>query len=89
MQAFEMKLFIYAETEQDVEECRKAVHAFIEENRKEGRAVTASKLTTALGRWKSNMFLTTITPKVMGKYIKPRTIQQVPPKVINCPNCGK
>lgn len=35
------------------------------------------------------MFLTTITPKVMGKYIKPRTIQQVPPKVINCPNCGK
>lgn len=39
------------------EECRKAVHAFIEENRKEGRAVTASKLTTALGRWKSNMFV--------------------------------
>lgn len=39
MQAFEMKLFIYAETEQEVEECRKAVHAFIEENRKEGRAV--------------------------------------------------
>lgn len=35
MQAFEMKLFIYAETEQEVEECRKAVHAFIEENRKE------------------------------------------------------
>lgn len=33
--------------------------------------------------------LTSITPKVMGKYIKPRTIQQVPPKVINCPNCGK
>lgn len=57
MQAFEMKLFIYAETEQEVEECRKAVHAFIEENRKEGRAVTASKLTTALGRWKSNMFV--------------------------------
>lgn len=23
------------------------------------------------------------------EYIKPRTIQQVPPKVINCPNCGK
>ena len=57
MQAFEMQLFIYAETEQEVEECRKAVHAFIEENRKEGRAVTASKLTTALGRWKSNMFV--------------------------------
>lgn len=57
MQAFEMKLFIYAETEQEVEECRKAVHAFIEENCKEGRAVTASKLTTALGRWKSNMFV--------------------------------
>lgn len=35
------------------------------------------------------MFLITITPKVMGKYIKPRTIKQAPPKVINCPNCGK
>lgn len=33
--------------------------------------------------------LITITPKVMGKYIKPRTIKQAPPKVINCPNCGK
>ena len=41
-------------TQEEVDECRKSVHQFIEENRQEGRAVTASKLATALSRWKSN-----------------------------------
>ena len=43
MQAFEMKVFIYAENQTEVEDCRKAIHQFIEENRQEGRAVTAKK----------------------------------------------
>lgn len=54
MQAFEMKLYIYAETPQEVDECRKAIHQFIEDNRLEGRAVTAKKISEALPKWKNN-----------------------------------
>lgn len=54
MQPFEMKVYVYANTPEEVDECRKAIHQFIEENRLEGRAVTASKISQALSRWKSN-----------------------------------
>lgn len=54
MQAFEMKIYVYAETQQEVDDCRKAIHQFIEDNRLEGRAVTAKKLSEALPRWKNN-----------------------------------
>lgn len=57
MQAFEMKVFIYAENQTEVEDCRKAIHQFIEENRQEGRAVTAKKISEALPRWKTNMLV--------------------------------
>lgn len=57
MQAFEMKVFIYAENQIEVEDCRKAIHQFIEENRQEGRAVTAKKISEALPRWKTNMLV--------------------------------
>lgn len=54
MKPYKIDFYIYAETQEEVDECRKSVHQFIEENRQEGRAVTASKLATALSRWKSN-----------------------------------
>lgn len=54
MLPFKIDFYIYAETQEEVDECRNAVHKFIEENRQEGRAVTAKKLTNALSRWKSN-----------------------------------
>lgn len=57
MQAFKAEIFIYAETQEEVDQFKQAVHKFIEENRLEGRAVTASKLTTALSKWKSNMLV--------------------------------
>lgn len=54
---YELKIFIYAEDPSEVSACRDAIHAFIEENRTEGRAVTAKKLTEALPKWKSNPFV--------------------------------
>lgn len=57
MQVFDMTIKIYAETQQDVDDCRNAIHQFIEDNRQEGRAVTAKKVADALPRWKSNPFV--------------------------------
>lgn len=57
MQAFEMKIYIYADSPEEVEECRRAIHQFIEENRLEGRAVTAKKISEALPKWKTNMLV--------------------------------
>ena len=54
MQPFKIDFYIYAESQEEIDECRKSVHKFIEENREEGRAVTAKKLSTALSRWKNN-----------------------------------
>ena len=57
MQVFEMPIYIYADNQQEVDECRKAVISFIDEIRAEGRAVTAKKLSTALSHWKDNMLV--------------------------------
>lgn len=57
MQPFKIDFYIYADTQEEIDECRKAIHQFIEENRSEGRAVTAKKLSTALSRWKDNMLV--------------------------------
>lgn len=57
MQPYKIDFYIYAESQEEIEECRQAIHTFIEENRSEGRAVTAKKLSTALSRWKDNMLV--------------------------------
>lgn len=54
MKVYEMTVKIYAETQQEVDECRSVIHQFVEDNRLEGRAVTAKKIANALPRWKSN-----------------------------------
>lgn len=50
-------LYLYAENQKEIEDFVKAAHAFIEEQRLEGRAVTAAKLAEALPKWKSNPFV--------------------------------
>ena len=47
MQVFEMPIYIYADNQQEVDECRKAVISFIDENRAEGRAATPSEAAVA------------------------------------------
>lgn len=59
LKPFELKVFIYAEDEQEVKDVAKAVYDFIEENRQEGRVMTAKKLAEALSHWKDNFLVKT------------------------------
>lgn len=48
---------LYAYDEQEVEEARQAIIAFIEQHRQAGRAVTARKVAQAIPRWDRNPFV--------------------------------
>ncbi len=54
MKGYEIRFNIYAENEQEVEEARQAICAFIKSHADQGRAVTAKKVTGALAKWDSN-----------------------------------
>ena len=57
MKGYEIRFNIYADSEQEVEEARKAIVRFIAEHASEGRAVTAGKVAHALGMWKENVLV--------------------------------
>ena len=48
MQAKKLEFYIYAESDKEVEDCRKAIGALIESYRQRGIAVTAEKLRQAI-----------------------------------------
>lgn len=48
MQAKKIEFYIYAESDKEVEDCRKAIVALIESYRQRGIAVTAEKLRQAI-----------------------------------------
>lgn len=48
MQAKKLEFYIYAESDKEVEECRKAIGSLIESYRQRGIAVTAEKLRQAV-----------------------------------------
>lgn len=48
MQAKKIEFYIYAESDKEVEECRKAIGGLIESYRQRGIAVTAEKLRQAI-----------------------------------------
>lgn len=50
MQAKKLEFYIYAESDKEVEECRKAIGGLIESYRQRGIAVTADKLRMAVER---------------------------------------
>ncbi len=54
MQGYEVKFNIYADSADEVESLRQAIVGFISSHARQGRAVTATKLTEALSRWESN-----------------------------------
>ena len=55
MQAFRLNpINIWAESQDEVDEMRKALIDFIDEHGKQGRYVTAKKVTHALRHWKDN-----------------------------------
>lgn len=58
MQGFEVKFNVYAETADEANAASQAIKTFISEMASRGIAVTATKLTTAIERWKNNVFVT-------------------------------
>lgn len=55
MNPFKIEPFnIWAENQQEVDEMRRAFIDFIDEHGKQGRFVTAKKVTDALRHWKDN-----------------------------------
>ena len=62
MTGFPLNINIYANNEAEVADARSAIIEFIDENRREGRAVSATKIAKAVRSWKNN-------PLVRGKII--------------------
>ena len=54
LKGFPLSFNIYAENEQEVEECRSAIIAFIGLHASQCRAVTARKVAQALSNWEKN-----------------------------------
>lgn len=54
LKGFPLTFNIYAENEAEVEECRKAIIAFIGLHASQCRAVTAKKVAQAIGNWDKN-----------------------------------
>ena len=57
MKGYEIKFNIYAETEEEAEVLRREIIRFIDFHAQNGRAVTADKLSKAIGSWESNAFI--------------------------------
>lgn len=54
LKGFPISFNIYAENEEEVEECRKAIISFIGLHASQCRAVTARKVATAINNWEKN-----------------------------------
>ena len=54
MQGYELKFNVYATSQSEADTATKAIKAFIGELAERGVAVSASKLTSAVLRWKNN-----------------------------------
>ena len=57
MGGYEIRFQIYADSEQEAEDARRAIVDFIAEHAKYGRAVTGKKLADAVRNWKSNILV--------------------------------
>ena len=57
MKGFPITFNIYAESEQEAEEARMAIVAFIGEHAKHGRAVTGKKIAQAVSNWDKNLLV--------------------------------
>ena len=57
LKGFPLQFNIYAENEQEVEDCRMAIIAFIGMHASQCRAVTAKKVAQALSNWDKNPFV--------------------------------
>jgi hypothetical protein len=54
LKGFPITFELYAHNEVEAEEARMAIVAFIGQHARQGRAVTATKVAQAIGRWDQN-----------------------------------
>lgn len=58
MKGYEVKFNVYAGSKDEADAASEAIKAFISGMAQKGIAVTANKLTEAVGKWKDNYFVT-------------------------------
>ena len=57
MQGYEVKFNVYAESQEEADQMTEAVKGFISDMAKKGVAVTATKLSHAISKWKDSYFV--------------------------------
>lgn len=58
MKGFELRFNVYADSQKEADAASEAIKAFISGMAQKGVAVTATKITEAITRWKDNYFVT-------------------------------
>ena len=54
MSGYELKFKVFADSQEEADAASDVLKAFVDENAKKGIAITASKISSALNRWKNN-----------------------------------
>jgi len=57
MQGYEVRFYVYADSQEEADQAGRAVGSFVNDMARKGLAVTARKLTDAVQRWGSNVFV--------------------------------
>ena len=58
MKGYEMRFNVYANSQEEADQASEAVKAFVTQLAMKGVAVTAEKITAAVGKWKDSYFVT-------------------------------
>ena len=58
MKGFQVTFNVYANSKEEAEAASKALRTFVDDQAKQGRAVTAQKITDAINKYKNNYFVT-------------------------------
>ena len=58
MHGFEVRFNVYAESQQEADNASQIIKQFVNDMAMKGIAVTASKISSAVSRWKNNVFVT-------------------------------
>ena len=58
MKGFQVTFNVYANSKEEAEAASNALRTFVDDQAKQGRAVTAQKITDAINKYKNNYFVT-------------------------------
>ena len=57
MKGYEVRFNVYASSQEEADTATETIKAFISEMAREGVAVTAEKIASAVNKWKNNVFV--------------------------------